>query len=88
MRELYEIPHTHLVVTDTVSHLIQNSKTCWVLLTVDSVIAEMGMYKYINTVLDLITVVYLKQNKLKSVKMILFLLLAYSPQLRCIDEKR
>ena len=44
LRRFHEIPHTQLVVTDTISHLIQNSKTCWILMTIDSVIADAGMY--------------------------------------------
>jgi len=46
LRRFHAIPHTQLVVTDTVSHLIQNSKTCWILMTIDSVIADADDIKW------------------------------------------
>ena len=43
LRKIYEIPHTTLVVHDTVTHMIQKSNICWILMTIDSIIADPGI---------------------------------------------
>ena len=40
LRKIHEIPNTLLVVHDTVTHMMQNSNLCWVLMTIDSIVGD------------------------------------------------
>ena len=42
LRRIHEIPDTLLVVHDTVTHMMQNSNICWVLMTIDSIVGDEG----------------------------------------------